>query len=132
VDRAAPQVEVRPATAAEVLPFVVLAGDGAPRELCEQIAAAGYPVIVCEDGAAVFGLVLEPCGPELVITAAGGASRHFDLTRAGFAIADIQAEAFSAIRFQTRRRGLVRKAALEGYTVTDHHNGLYNMRKKLQ
>lgn len=135
MDREAPQVAVRPATAAEVLPFVVLAGGDAPRDLCERIAAAGFGVVVLEDGAPTFGLVLEPYGDELAITAAGGRSRHFDLTRAGFAIAEIHAAGFRAIRFQTRRLGLVRKAARLGYVVIDRQNkngNVYIMRKAMQ
>jgi hypothetical protein len=135
VGSAAPQVAVKPATAAEVLPFVVLAGGGASRDLCERIAAAGYAVVVLEDGAPTFGVVFEPCGDELVITAAGGRSEHFDLTRAGLAIADIQGRGYSAIRFETRRRGLVRKAARLGYAVIDRKNkngNVYIMRKAIQ
>jgi hypothetical protein len=117
------------------MPFVVLAGGDAPRDLCEHIAAAGYAVVVLEDGAPTFGLVLEPCGDELVITAAGGRSRHFDLTRAGLAIADIQGQGFRAVRFETRRLGLVRKAVRHGYAVIDRKNkngNVYIMRKAIQ
>jgi hypothetical protein len=135
VDREAPQVEVRPATAAEVLPFVVLAGGDAPRDLCERIAAAGFAVVVLEDGVPTFGMVMEPYGRDLSITAAGGHSRHFDLTRAGFAIAEVQGAGFRAIRFQTRRPGLVRKAVRLGYVVIDRQNkngNVYIMRKAIQ
>jgi hypothetical protein len=132
VHRAAPQVEVRQATAAEVLPFVLLAGLGASRGQCEEIAAAGVPFIVTEDGTPAFGLVLEPCGPELVITAAGGRSQHFDLTRAGFALAELQGEGFRAIRFETRRRGLVRRAERLGYALIDKRESVYIMRKAIQ
>ena len=135
MDREAPQVEVRPATAAEILPFVVLAGGGAPRDLCERIAAAGYAVIVAEDGVPTVGMVMEPFGRARVITAAAGRSRHFDWTRAGFAIAEIHAAGFRAIRFQTRRLGLVRKAARLGYVVSDRQNkngNVYIMRKAMQ
>jgi hypothetical protein len=135
VDREAPQVQVKPATAAEILPFVVLAGGDAPRDLCERIAAAGYAIIVTEDGVPTFGMVMEPSGRELVVTAAGGRSRNFDLTRAGFAIAEVQGAGFDAIRFQTRRLGLVRKAVRLGYVVIDRQNkngNVYIMRKAMQ
>jgi hypothetical protein len=135
VDRKAPQIAVRLATAAEVLPFVVLAGGDAPRVLCERIAAAGVAVVVEEAGVPTFGMVTEPYGDELVITAAGGRSRQFDLTCAGFAIAEIQAAGFRAIRFQTRRLGLVRRAARLGYVVIDRQNkngNVYIMRKAMQ
>lgn len=134
MDRAAPEVTVSEATAAQVLPFVVVAGGGASIALCEEIASAGYRVIVAEDGAPVFGMVMEACGPELVITAAGGTSRHFDLTAAGFALAAIQGQEFKAIRFETRRRGLVRKAARHGYVMAGQRDGgkVYIMRKEIQ
>ena len=135
MDREAPQVAVRPATAAEVLPFVLLAGGDASRAVCERIVDAGWPFVVTEDRIPTFGIVLEPFGRDLAITAAGGRSRHFDLTRAGFAIAEIQGAGFDAIRFQTRRLGLVRKAARLGYVVIGRQNkngNVYIMRKAMQ
>lgn len=134
MDRQGPEVTVRQATAAEVLPFVLLAGGGADRALCEAVAAAGVPLLIVENGTPTFGLVLEACSGELVITAAGGRSRHFDLTAAGFALAAVQGQGFKAIRFQTRRRGLVRKAARHGYTVAGVTDGgeVFIMRKEIQ
>jgi len=132
----APEVAVRQATAAEVLPFVLLAGGGASRAVCERIAKAGVSFLISEGGAPTFGIVFEPIGDELLISAAGGSSRHFDLTRAGFALAAVQGQGFTAIRFETVRRGLTRRAERLGYKVIGRaeraHGSVYIMRKEIQ
>lgn len=65
-----------------------------------------------------FAYALMALGRELWIQAAGGAGPD-DLTALGFGAIERQASAggFESVGFQTRRRGLVRKAEKLGYVV---------------
>lgn len=76
---------------------------------------------------AEFGYALKVAGSELWIQAAGGAAK-IDLTVLGLALIEQQARNahLKSVGFQTRRRGLVRKAIKAGYQVDG-----YILRKKI-
>lgn len=128
----AQQVEVRRATAAEILPFVVRACEFAPAGVTidpAEVIEHGTAFIAYENGVPFMGYTLEPDGDELVMTTAAGKS-SFDLVRALAILTDVHGAGYRSIRFQTIRPGLVRKARKFGYRVVAHVADVYVMRKE--
>jgi hypothetical protein len=72
--------------------------------------------VLSASGKKVGAYVLQPCGGEVWISAGAG-SADFDLTVVMSALIDQQSQDFDSIAFQTRRRGLVRKARQLGYRI---------------
>lgn len=122
------QVIIEQTTAEAVLPLLGLA-------IADDVQGLGLSEIVggCQffrlQGlkGAEFGYALKVAGSELWIQAAGGAAK-IDLTIFGLALIEQQAKgaALKSVGFQTRRRGLVRKAIKAGYQVDG-----YILRKKI-
>lgn len=128
---------LKPATAAEILPFVERAArfdttqGGAD---LQAIAENGQRFVLCDGEQAIFGYTLETDRDEVTITAAAGRSA-LDLTAGGLQIIEAQAQGFAHVTFHTIRRGLVKKAARLGYQVAqtiDSHPPVYIMRKGIQ
>lgn len=126
------QVEVRQATAEEILPFIKRACAFAPAGVTidpAEVIAYGTGFIAYENGVPFLGYTLEPDGDELVMTTAAGTS-SFDLVRALVILTEVHGAKYRSIRFQTIRRGLVRKASKFGYRVVAHVADVYVMRKE--
>lgn len=130
-------IAMRRATAGEILPFVKLAarfdttGGGVD---VGAIAQNGRAFLLSEAGRDVLGYTLEVEGRCVWITSAAGRSA-VDLTRLMHEVIEAQADGFECIQFETRRRGLVRKAEKMGYQIVGEiakpGNG-YIMRKNLK
>lgn len=75
-----------------------------------------------------LALALMPIARELWVQAAGGLGNS-DLTRAGLEHTEERAAAggFQSVGFQTRRKGLVKKAQAQGYQIDG-----YILRKKIK
>ncbi|MBT2180493.1 hypothetical protein KKP06_22005 [Ralstonia pickettii] len=125
-------MKVRNVPPAEALPVLAPAARWATTtETVEQMARAGQCFVLEEGGAPVFAWSVQAHGDELYILAAAGRA-GFDLTAAGLAIIEQQAQGFASVAFQTRRRGLVRKAGALGYQPAGRAGNGIIMRKVLQ
>ncbi len=93
----------------------------------DSIMERGQCFVVEGEGGIVAAYVLQAQGPELWVMAAAGAESGACLTAemAGQIEARAKAHGFASVGFQTKRRGLVRKAEKLGYEVAG-----YIMRKK--
>jgi len=98
--------------------------DGNKRSL-DDMLARGLCFKVMHGGAIVGAYVLKIDGPEVWVMLAGG-SASVDLSAHGLQLIEQQSAAFDSVGFQTRRRGLVKKAIKAGYEV---HG--YILRKKI-
>jgi hypothetical protein len=113
----------RQVTMGEALPFLRLAEGDDVQGLGLENIVGGCIYFVLEND---FAYALKRCGSELWVQAAGGRSAQ-DLTKVGLAKIESQAAGlYESVGFQTRRRGLVRKAQREGYEIDG-----YIMRKKI-
>lgn len=128
---------MRRATPAEIRPWVVQAARHAARvgavdeSIIDTIAQRGEAFIAFQGGRPLLGYVVEADGRELWVTSAAGNSESFDLTRALVVLAEAHGAAFDTIRFNTVRRGLVRKAARFGFVADGRdRDGSYIMRKR--
>ena len=125
-------MKVRPATAAEALPVLAPAARWATTgESLEHLAKAGHCFVLEQGGAPVFAWSVQAHGDELYILAAAGRA-GFDLTETGLAIIEQQAAGFASVAFQTRRRGLLRKAGALGYQPARRLENGVVMRKVLK
>jgi hypothetical protein len=96
----------------------------------QAIMERGTCFAIIADGQTVGAYVLEAHGAELWVSAAAGRA-GFDLTQALAALLDEQAAGwYDSIGFQTRRRGLMMKAARLGYQP-ERPGMPMTMRKKL-
>ncbi|MRT01139.1 hypothetical protein GJQ57_21050 [Ralstonia pickettii] len=128
----AAQVSVRHVGAAEAIPLLALAERHATtEEKVEALAHAGHCFVMEQEGRTVFAWSVKPQGDELFILAAAGRA-GFDLTRAGLAVIEQQAEGFASVAFLTRRPGLMRKAGALGYVPAGRAGNGVIMRKVLQ
>lgn len=128
----AAQVSVRHVSAAEALPLLALAEPYATTdESLGQLARAGMCFVLEQEGRPVLAWSVQAHSAELFILAAAGRA-GFDLTRAGLAVIEQQAEGFASVAFQTRRRGLMRKAEALGYRPAGTAGTGVIMRKVLQ
>lgn len=100
-------------------------------ESLTQLAHAGMCFVLEQEGRPVLAWTVQQQGSELFILAGAGRA-GFDLTRAGLAIIEQQAEGFASVAFQTRRRGLMRKAGALGYVPAGPAGNGVIMRKVLQ
>jgi len=103
---------------------------GAGADLDELTADAVCMAVRDQGGAIVGAYVLHAEGGTLWIRAAAGRA-PVDLCQVMFGAIAHQGRAFDCIGFQTRRAGLVKKAAALGYAVTGHKDGFTVMRKWL-
>lgn len=127
-------VSVREVTAGEVVPILSpVVRHATTEETLEGLTAIGRCFVIEADGRPVAGYVLQRQGDECFVLAAAG-SVDFDLTDFGLRLIEAHAAGLSSVAFQTRRPGLVRKAARLGYAVAgrvpDGHGVI--MRKKLK
>lgn len=128
VDQAQEKISLRRATAAEILPFVERAArydttDGA--EDAQSVARRGG-WLFCEAGKPFAGFTVIEREGGLFVTAASGEGRR-DLT--ALILGTLEQAGAASVAFQTRRRGLMRKAQRLGYRVAgDVANGVI-MRK---
>ncbi|WP_151446739.1 hypothetical protein [Lacisediminimonas profundi] len=127
------EVRLQEASAEEVLPFVQSAArfdmtDG--QQTAQDIAKLGGYLVI-EQGRASAGFTIKVCKPDVWVTAAAGRSRR-DLTRIiTQAITQYRPDGVQNIIFQTKRRGLIRKAAQLGYQVAGvTNNGKGTIMKK--
>ncbi|KWH51809.1 hypothetical protein [Burkholderia cepacia] len=97
----------------------------------ERMAANGRAFVIEQDGAPVCAYLLERHGREAFVTAAAGAA-GVCLTDLLAQLIEAQAIGLDSIAFQTRRRGLIRKAIAKGYRVAGHVTNGTIMRKELQ
>ena len=72
--------------------------------------------VIDQAGATVGAYVLRAKGSEVWISAAAGRA-GVDLTAGMFALIEQQSGQFDSIGFQTKRRGLVKKAQRHGYEI---------------
>lgn len=116
VDQAQEKVTLQRATAAEILPFVARAArydtTGGAEDAQSVARRGGW--LLCEAGKTIAGFTVIERDGGLFITAASGEGRR-DLTDCILGLLE-QAGAAS-VAFQTRRPGLIRKAARRGYRV---------------
>jgi hypothetical protein len=126
---ASQEVTVRPATAAEILPFVADAARFDPKTqtgAVQRVARNGSGYVIEQAGVPVMGYTVEVDGGELFITSASGRAA-FDLVKLGLGVIEKQAAGFDSVGFKTMRRGLVKKAQKQGYRIV-----AYIMRKDLK
>ena len=102
---------------------------GAGKYSVESMIQRGQCFVVGGDTGQVAAYVLQAQGPELWVMAAAGGEQGTCVTTALTALIEAQARAhgFASVGFQTKRRGLVRKAEKLGYEVAG-----YIMRKKIK
>lgn len=112
------KISIEPTTATAVMALLALAISDDVQALGLDSILANCHFFMLKGGEGVeFAYALKPCGRELWIQAAGGRGK-IDLTETGLRAVEIQAAgAFSSVGFQTRRRGLVKKAKKAGYVV---------------
>lgn len=106
------------ASLAEVLPLLALARADDVQGLGLENILSNAQFFRLAGSDSQFAYALMALGRELWIQAAGGTGPD-DLTALGFGAIERQASAggFGSVGFQTRRRGLVRKAEKLGYVV---------------
>lgn len=111
---------------AEALPLIKLAAGDDVQGLGLDSILHGCQFFVLSGG--TFAYALLPAGRELWIQAAGGKDAQ-DLTRLGLAAIEAQGKAarFESVGFQTRRKGLVKKAQALGYEIDG-----FILRKKIK
>ncbi len=102
-------------------------------ETVEQVAALGRCYVIEQDGRPVAGYVLQRQGDECFVLAAAG-SVDFDLTDFGLRLIEAHAVGLASVAFQTRRPGLVKKAARLGYRIAGRVKNGHGviMRKELK
>lgn len=117
---------IRGATEAEVLPLLELASGDDVQGLGLKNILHGCQFFILQSTKGEFAYALIPAGRELWIQAAGGKAK-IDLTDLGLGAIEAQAKAarFESVGFQTRRKGLVKKAIAHGYEIDG-----YILRKK--
>lgn len=125
---------MREASAEEAAPLLAPAAQydttkGA--ESAESVARAGRNFIVERDGAPIFTYSLAVYGTECYVLAAAGAA-DIDLTGFGLMLIEAQAAGLESVAFQTRRPGLIRKAARRGYRLAGRVANGVIMRKVLR
>lgn len=137
VFQAQKSLTMRPATAAEVMPFVVRASRFGWNGITDLDAiASGAAFILYHGDQPIFGYTLKPVDGQILITSAAG-NHAQSLARAGLAMIERQAmqAGFGGVFFYTIRRGLVRESRRCGYqldAINDHYkNRVYTMRKNL-
>ncbi|OGT05253.1 MAG: hypothetical protein A2Z65_13620 [Gallionellales bacterium RIFCSPLOWO2_02_58_13] len=111
-------VEIRAASQQEVMPLLALAAGDDVQGLGLDAIIAGCQFYIL-DGlpGAEMAYALRAAGSELWIQAGGGKA-SVDLTALGLAAIERQAQGgFRSVGFQTRRRGLVKKAMRAGYQI---------------
>lgn len=125
-------MNLRHATAAEALPVLAPAARFATTgESIEHLAQAGHCFLLEEGGRPVCAWSLQAQGNELFILAAAGRA-GCDLTEVGLTVIEQQAQGFASVAFQTRRRGLMRKAQALGYQPAGRAGNGVVMRKVIQ
>lgn len=127
-------LSLREVTAGEVAPLLAPAARYATTdETLPGLTACGRCFVIEADGRPVAGYVLQRQGDECYVLAFAGAAQ-LDLTGLLARLIEAQAAGLDSIAFQTRRPGLVRKAARLGYRVAgrvpDGHGVI--MRKTLK
>ncbi|UTV53236.1 hypothetical protein [Burkholderia arboris] len=130
----APQVSVREVgaeTAAPLLARVDAYDTTNGRDTVARMAAAGRCFVISQDGRDVAAYVLQRQGDECFVLAASG-TVEFDLTVFGLALIEAHARGLRSVAFQTRRRGLIRKAQKLGYHIAGRAPVGVVMRKELQ
>jgi hypothetical protein len=127
-----PQVSVREVTAREAVPLLARAARWPTTdETLDHLTDAGRNFVVEQDGKPVFAYTLAVHGRECYVLAAAGAA-SFDLTAFGLALIEAHAHGLDTVAFQTRRKGLIRKAARHGYAVAGRAGDGTILRKELQ
>lgn len=112
------QVVLREVAAADVLPLLAqAAGDDVQGLGLAEIVNGCRFFAIEQGGAVLLGYALREAGRELWIQAAGGVPGPLDMSLVGLAAIEQQAAGFESVGFQTRRRGLVRKAIKAGYEI---------------
>jgi hypothetical protein len=128
---AAQKVTLRKATAAEVLPFVVSAArfdtTGGTQSAAHLARHGGY--LVMEGARAIAGFTVVERDGGVFVTAASGFGRR-DLT--ALILGLLERIGAAHVGFQTRRPGLIRKAARRGYQVAGQVQQGVIMRKTIQ
>jgi hypothetical protein len=122
------ELNIRPATVDEILPFMERAGrytTGGLEFDARRTAESGARFVLERDGQLVAAWVLEIRDREVYILAGAG-SLEQDMTQIGLGIVEGQAMQFDTVAFTTKRRALVRKAKKLGYVID-----AWVMRKKL-
>jgi hypothetical protein len=108
-------------------PAVAPKADAVGKYTLEGLAGQGQCYKVAdEQGVIVAAYILAAEGSEVFVLAAAGCAA-FDLCSVLDALIDSQASQFDTVAFQTRRKGLVKKAKAHGYEVAG-----YIMRKRLK
>lgn len=97
-----------------------------PAQSLDDLIGRGIAFKVVLDGQTVGAYLLELNGSEVWVLLAGGKA-PVDLVHYGLALIEGQSTQFDTIGFQTRRRGLVKKAKRAGYEVA-----AVVMRKKIR
>lgn len=121
-----PQEVIRTATQAEVLPLLRLAEGDDVQGLGLDAILKGCEFFILEGSGDKLAFALSAVGSELWVQAAGGSGNR-NLTRLILNTAEHLAKGtHSSVGFQTRRRGLVKKAQALGYEIDG-----YILRKKL-
>jgi hypothetical protein len=103
---------------AEALPLLELAKADDIQELGLDNILSDCQFFRLDSAQGVFAYALKQVGNEIWIQAAGGMAK-IDLTALGFKAIEQQAAAagFKSVGFQTRRRGLVKKALAHGFKI---------------
>lgn len=119
---------IRGASEAEALPLLELASGDDVQGLGLRNILHGCQFFILQSTKGEFAYALIPEGRELWIQAAGGKAK-VDLTHLGLGAIEGQAKAarFESVGFQTRRKGLVKKAQAHGYEIDG-----YILRKKIK
>lgn len=116
---------IRPATVAEALPILELAEKYDAQEMGLAKLLQNCQLFILDGSDSQMAYAVIPQGQELWIQAGAGRGA-VDLTELGLASIEMQAVGFKSVGFQTRRRGLVKKAIALGYQIDG-----YILRKKL-
>lgn len=128
-------LELRGATVAEILPFVEMAerfSTSGGEFGAEELAADCARYVFVRDGVPVCGWLLAIQGDEIFIPAAGAVDA-LDFTKLGLAAIEAMAKRhFKAVSFETKRRGLIRKAQKLGYVIDGAAADGVLMKKRLQ
>lgn len=122
----AQSVTLHEVSEAEALPLLNLACEDARQGLSVSESVAGCRFFTFEhQGKTILATALRVTGTELWIAGAGGQAA-IDLTDLALPVIEAQAGQLQSVAFQTRRRGLVKKAQRHGYIIDG-----YIMRKTL-
>ena len=109
--------KIRLATAEEVMPLLNLAVGDDVQQIGLDVILMGCQFFMLDGLPSQLGFALTKRGSELWVQAAGGYGKY-DLTSLILAKTErLAAGKFNSVGFQTRRRGLVKKASALGYKV---------------